>query len=483
MVQIIGRRVPTQDNTAEPAVSPTLGSLFAQLSAPFMDTLTGDVKRSTAGLNTAKTEALNRLNAGANALADIVAQGQYDPAAAAAAGIRGGLDPKNVAGYDQYITVKRDGPASEAATRATMSVPGASYSSTVAGTREDLANRRTLKSMEEATKLRVAAQTPTTVLVDGVPTVIRQDQSYGKPASVGLSEQKGAAARTALSQPGGVDALSPAGQKFIEAAPSGDDVANASFEDGSTVPVFVKPDGLYDVQTGQKLTKPVVSVGKLAATTTEGLRNVDPLDKELQSTRTNTNIARHGIAKVVEGLQKPDADQAVGWLGRGATVLNNIRSQVEAGARLLGGSTLNEDLKTDGSLGQSLNVVTDAIASRPDAVARMQSLGIDSATLRSRIGDLAYMIAKARDPSGRMSNQDVEKAADSIGAALMDPKAGVAVLQDLDKGLADSQRIREEEITRIRSERRGRMGGAPSAPTKPIQQWGRGPDGKPMRVQ
>jgi len=369
-----------------------------------------------------------------------------------------------------------------------MAVPGANFGSTEQGFGRSEATKRDIAKGVENTRLTIAANEPRTAIVDGVPTGVRTKDYYGLPASVPLSEQQGATARTAMSQPGGLDAASPATRAFVGADAKTDNLYTAALPDGTTVPVTQRPDGLYHAQTGVKLPDDVSAVARLAPTDVNALKPNDPIVKELNATRTNTRIAIAQIDKIDKLLSHPDAGASVGYIGKTAGLYNGIRAQFEAAARLAGGTDLRGELTGDPSLGQSVTASVNKIFADPAFNAQAQSLGISSAILTSQISDLAYSIAKARDPSGRMSNQDVEKAAESVGASLMDPVAGRAVLAEVKNGLIQAQYIREETMKETYGTSKFpttlNPGARPAAaPAAGVVKWGRDANGNPVRMQ
>jgi len=166
-----------------------------------------------------------------------------------------------------------------------------------------------------------------------------------------------------------------------------------------------------------------------------------------------------------------------------------VRSQVEATVRAVspGGLTADQELR----LNPDVQATLDRVLASPNVAQRIRQLGIQSAVIRSQIQDLAYMISKARDPSGRVSNQDVEHAATIVGGALMDPQSGDAVLGNLADRLVTEQNIREDMYRRTFPNARHTPApdynvqpspmGAQQAPR--VRKFIRGPDGEPVEVQ
>jgi hypothetical protein len=153
---------------------------------------------------------------------------------------------------------------------------------------------------------------------------------------------------------------------------------------------------------------------------------------------------------LVGELSQTNSDQAVGYIGRGANLYNDIRSQVEAFGRLAGGSgeTVATALANPEIAGSVDNAVNNVFRD-PAFNAKAQQLGIDSSRIRSQVIDLAYLIAKSQDPGGRMSNQDIDKAAQMVMGSIMDPKTAVAVLGDIKTRLNEGQAIYERNMGQI----------------------------------
>lgn len=439
MVQIINSGSPIQ-TSGPTGVQYDLSGTLEQLGKVFADPLTPEVKRRQIAVLAGKAVAQDRENKYTMSLSDRVRRGDYAPNEAAADGIAAGVLPTTVAGYDQYVNVKKFGAGSKEATDATMSVPGSSFGSTVQGKREDLANARTIKGMEELTKLRVAAQNPTNVFVPDengsqVPIIVRQDQSYGHRAAVGNEIQKGAVAGA---NAGNLEGLNPTQKRYIGADVKADSVMNATTEEGTVPVVKNEGPGFSNAQTGVPVTQPITAVGRLNATEAGGLTIKDPQIKALNDTRIATNQAVASIDRLTAGLSGPEAAASVGMIGKSASIFNGLRAQVEAGVRLAGGVGFADEVAT---VGPKVNII---LADNPQLVAKAQSLGIRRDVLHSQIQSLAYMISKANDPGGRQSDGDIERATAMIGGSLGDPDATTVVLNQLKHELIDNQAIREK---------------------------------------
>jgi hypothetical protein len=202
-------------------------------------------------------------------------------------------------------------------------------------------------------------------------------------------------------------------------------------------------DGVTSLRTGEPL---VGAPAKIVAPNTEALGSDATTKRRLVDSRIATEQAVSAIDRLAQGLSQPNADQAVGYIGTVARTFNDIRAQVEATVRFAGGMTVDQELARPEIASTVNNVVTSLFG---DAAfnQRATSLSITSSVLRSQIVDLAYSIAKAQDPGGRLSEGDIARAAQNIGATIMDPKAGVAVLTDLKDRLIEGHSIRERVLT------------------------------------
>lgn len=411
---------------------------------PLVDALNGFA--GSFGANTAQHELYRqkalgsqRENTNIPLLADAVTGG--DPALTARLGILSGVDPKVTGGYRQYYGVQKFGPGSAEATRDTMSVPGANYGNTVQGTNAEMGNRRSIAQM--TTDRAVAQQkyqfdnTYETVQgPDGRPTLVPRSQAAGMQPVLPIGQVQGGILQADApslnpaqrAQAGGYQPKLP-GNVWVYQKPDGTQAATL--------------DGVTDAQTGQPVTGPVM---KLEGANTEGLTGNNGVDKQMLDARVSTEQTKALIQRIQAGLSQPDAAAAIGLLGQGATVFNNLRAQMEATVRLAGGTSAQQDF-ADPGMQQALGQATNAVFGNAAWNARAQQLGIDAAKMRSQIQDLAFAIAKAQDPSGRVSVDDVRRAAETIGATLMDPKAATAVLTDLHDRVEENMAIRER-VTR-----------------------------------
>lgn len=356
------------------------------------------------------------------------------------AGVLSGQDPKSVAGFGQFRDVNRFGPESRQALTSTLAVPGSNFGNTIQGTREDFANRRAIENLRtqrqfDAERLKVDNQ-PVVVVDPASPLGIRTISASealrtGAPIVQDQSKVKGALTATNFNN---LEALNPSQREIIGANVPLGDVLNAQTASGALAPARSAPSGVgfVNAQTGQPITEPILSVGKLTAQTAGGLS--DPTaarqrnEAEIAVTQLSTSIDR-----AIDNLKKPNAGAVVGPLGAAARAINTVRSQVEAGAKLIGGTTLAEDVAAP-EVGSSLTEATLSLS---------RQLGTDAAIVRSQLQDLAFLIAKSNDPGGRISVDDVRRSAEIIGASSGDPTATIAVLEDVKARAIENFDIRQ----------------------------------------
>jgi hypothetical protein len=285
---------------------------------------------------------------------------------------------------------------------------------------------------------------------------------------------------------------------FAFGAQSPGELGNVSVN-GQTLPAFARPDGFF-LPGGGKIEGKVDSFGKLAATTADGLSGSEGVGKQVLDGRISTERAVSLIDNLTTELNKPNSGVSVGFLGSLSEVANNIRSQVESGAKAIGGLSARDELRgSDPQAREVAGTVDRVMQENAGKFAALQQQGIDTAKVRALIEDLAYAQAKANDPSGRVSNQDVERAGRQVGMGLGDPIAMKQVLADLRQRTIEGQEIRERNSQAFTKGKplpawnspilQGRPGttpppAAPAAGTSgAVETFVRGPDGKIQRAQ
>lgn len=440
MVNIIGRRVGIQETG--PAEQPQgLGQVLAGLGKSlFGDTLTPALKRE-------QMQKLADENELRKAIANTTqADGNFaDPRIGSLGAAFGVIDPAKIGRYRAIEGYRTEGLDSQAGQRASAGL--GEFTSTPEHQQRALQNQIVLKGIEEQNKLRLADANTEVAMVpgaDGVPqpTIVRRSDSIGLP-SVQSSDQVKAGVQQRL-LPGLPQERQ---QDFAFGAQSPGELGVASIG-GKTVPAFVRQGGIFNAQDGQRIEQPVDSFGKLAATTADGLKPTSGDQSSLLNRRVASRSATAQIDNLDKLLSQPNADAAVGFIGRSATAFNDIRSQVEAATKLVSPGGLAAEYAAPG-IKDAVDGAMNRLQTNPQFASRAQALGVQSTVLRSQIIDLAYTIAKAKDPSGRMSNQDVDRATEILGGALMDPVAGRQVLGTVKQQIAESQNIFEQEYERM----------------------------------
>lgn len=447
MVNIIGRRVGIQEvGSAAPdnSLGKVLGALGTKL---FGDTLTPALKREQMQKIADENE-LRKF-----AVDSIGADGNFsDPRASSIAAALGAIDPSKLGRMRALEGYRLEGLDSQTGQRASAGL--GEYNTTPEHQRRALDNALALKDREEATKTALAANLPETVMVDGVPTVVPRSQAYGAPAVQSTDQVKAGVQQKLLPT-----IPQERQQDFAFGAQSPGELGVASVG-GKTVPAFARPGGFYAVQGNQPIEGTVDGFGKVTATNSDAIKPASGDQSALLNRRVAARTAASSIDNLDRLLSSPNAGAAVGFIGKSAAIFNDIRAQTEAAAKLLnpnGGFAV--DVNAPG-VSAAVDGAMTKLFSNPSFNQKAQSLGVEAVVLRSQIVDLAYTIAKAKDPGGRMSNQDVDRAAEILGGALMDPVAGRQVLSGVRAQILESQNIFEQEFERMYPGK----GGQPTSP-------------------
>jgi hypothetical protein len=443
-----------------------IGASLAQLGqALFGDQVGGDYRR--AALFAKEMENQGRSDA-ANIFA---AGGNPDPAALAAAAARAG-DPK-------FFDIQRGYAANafgatDPRTTNAMVGSGMAYNTTAPAFNrtQDVELEKAQINAQKVYDAAVATanNTPVNVIGPSGPMIMSRADAIRTKAQpvLGLSEAQGSFAQGAINAanmengPGGIASLKPAEQKFIGALPPTDTQQLGVYSGGSAV---FRPDGWYDSQTNVKL-PPGVQVGKLQATSSDGFTGSSAVDEKLLNSRTAVDRATAAIDNLTGMLSQENADQSTGYIGRAANLYTDIRSQLEAGIRLVGGETVDQAFNRP-EIQQSLNTNIAGMFRDQRFNERARQLGIDNARIQSQVMDLTYMIAKAQDPGGRVSNQDIENATKVVMGSILDPQSGIAVLRDLRTRILQNQQIYETNLARIYPQAAKSMARQPSATMNP----------------
>ena len=462
MVNIIGRRVGIQE-VGSAAPDNSLGQVFAQLGKTLgADRLTAEYKRQA----TTKLADENELRK--FAVDSIGADGNFsDPRASSIAAALGAIDPAKLGRMRALEGYRLEGLDSQTGQRASAGL--GEYNATPEHQRRALDNALALKDREEATKTALAANLPETVMVGGVPTVVPRSQAYGAPAVQSTDQVKAGVQQKLLPT-----IPQERQQDFAFGAQSPGELGVATTGTG-TVPAFVRQNGIFNAQTGAKIEEPVTSVGKLVGTTADALKPASGDQSALLNRRVAARSASSAIDNLDRLLAQPDAAAAVGFIGKSATIFNDIRAQAEAASKLIAPGGLAAEASVPG-FKEAVDGAMSKLQANPEFAQRAQALGVRANVLRSQIVDLAYTIAKAKDPSGRMSNQDVDRASEILGGALMDPVAGRQVLGTVRQQIMEQQNIFEQEYERM-------YPGKGAQPTSPAPAGAPQPGAQPGGVQ
>lgn len=457
MPTFLGRRVPTS------AIVGQAPRPYTAPAAPSMRTAqapTGDLAKAISSLGTTfangtqnalRQEQLTKLQDG-NELTRMVANSIgadgviADPRNASIAAALGAMDPTRY-GRLQAIQAATTGGVDSPKAAEFLTGLGEYRSTPLYGER-DFANKVTMQGMQEATKLRmndaqeatklrIADSTLETVITPEGPRLVRRGDAVGQSPLISMDQTKALTAQEVL------PTVSPERRAdFALGAQSPGELGNVSVG-GRTMPAFARPDGFYSLGGG-RIEGQVDSFGKLVAPSADGLGSSDKIGAEVLAGRNSTERAVGLIDGLQAELDKPNSGVSVGFLGSLSEVANNIRSQVESGAKALGGLSAKDELRgNDPQAAEVRGTVDRVMQENASRFAALQQQGIDTARIRALIEDLAYAQAKANDPSGRVSNQDVERAGRQVGMGLGDPVAMKEVLKELRERTITGQEIRE----------------------------------------
>lgn len=431
MVNIIGKRVDIQP-VGVAAPDSGLGATMAALGKTlFGDTLTPALKREQAQ----KLVDENQVRKAWVENPDNSAVGTIGAALSV-------IDPTKM-GRMQALEATRSGGVDSPRAAQILTGLGEYRATPLYGERE-FENKVDLQRLQEATKLRIDDNKLVETQGPNGPVYTRQHAAVGQtPGATSVDQVRARELTAALP-----NATPAQRDTFTWGKQDPGELGVATMADGRTLPVFARGDGIFSAQDGVRVTEPVTSVGKLTATTADALKPNSSAQNNLMETRVAARTAMSAIDNLDQLLAAPNSGAAVGWIGRGASIFNDIRAQTEAATRLMSPGGLAAEVSQPG-MTQAIDGAMTRLFSDSNFNARAQQLGVQANILRSQITDLAYTIAKAKDPSGRMSNQDVDRAAEIIGGSLMDPAAGRQVLASVRQQIAAGQGIREEEYQRM----------------------------------
>lgn len=437
----------------------SLAKAFANMGESFVS--------NTPALELARQKAygLSRDNQSYQVLQDAERAGGYDPNDPSVRAAIVGLDkPKEFYEAQRGLAATRYGAADPRATNAYVGAGGA-YSGTAQGTRESEANRVAIENLRTQRGYDAAIHTaelqPQQAIDENGRMIItsRKDAIDRKLMPiVGHSELQADILRRAMpsltpdqaAAAGGYAPKNP-GNLWTYQTPDG--------KQGTTA------DGRSDVSSGAALPAGTKTI-KLEGPNTEGLTSDNATNRKLVDSEVAMKQSSAMIDNLIADLSKPNAAQNVGYVGSIANTLNGWRAQAEAASKAIGGLSADQAV-ADPGVQQSINEVMGRL--NPALVSRLQQMGIDSAIVKSQIHNLAYVIARSQDPSGRISKDDVLRAGETIGASLQDPVAGVRVLTALKSQIQQNWKIQDETIRQRYKVAPGGNAAAPSAPAPAAQ--------------
>ncbi len=467
-------------NPAPEALPPSgVAEVLTGMAKPFLDTLTPALKQQ-------KLSDMEREAAGIGAMStEFDAAGRegrpIDAGRAYSAAIRAGMKGEDASNYILGLTGNTQGYKSDLTTNALVAT-GRPYHGSYQGTQDTLANARAIQQMQERTKLAVEAQKPHVVLDENnVPIVVRQGESYGRPASVPLTQVQGAFANKAIAAPGGIPALAEPEKKFIGAEPPADKIFNWVDRDAQgNVLQGTTTDAKTDLRTGQPLpaTARLVSPGNAGGTgvfAPAGNISGVVLNKLTQARDENRQVIDLATQLKNMAANDPSIVGVAGNVTRGAQSLYGAGAGL---AQMFGGQQ-NFDQQYTGVV-QDLNargVHVPGIQFNPNApnIVKLNTI-------------LIYKAASAlAGQSGRdISDADVKRAIAMVGdpaSWLTDHRSYIAGL-DLVTNQATSAMNTIDQQLRTNNIAPSGLGAPAATPTTaPTEVWDTGPDGRPVRVR
>jgi hypothetical protein len=414
MVNVIGRRIDIQP-VGTTASDSNLGNVFAQLGQKlFGDTLTPALKAAKLNELTDQNDLLRA------AVANVGPDGNpVDPRISSIGALGGATDPAKFAAQRMIDLARTKGINSVDFTAAAAGAGKFRDTPTYAG--QEFANKIDLQGLQEDTKLKLADNELTQVLTPTGPQYARKGAAVGQSPILSTDQLKATTLAPLL--PGMSDS-----QRMVFGTGTTPTLVNATGEGGETTPAYFTPyTAPTNAQTQEAITKPISSVGTLAAAKKDDLSGGSGDVSKLLERRTATAGLLSRLDSVDQLLSKPDAGAAVGPLGKASVFFNDLRAQTESAFRLGGDQIVKE--ANSPAVSKALDGAIGGLFGNAQFNARAQQLGIDASVLRSQITALAYDFAKASDPSGRTSDRDVANATSVVGAALLDPVAGRQVLK------------------------------------------------------
>ena len=404
----------------------------------------------------------------------------FDRNKAMAAAVAAGYSPQNLANLERYGAANTFGVSDPRTSNAFVGA-GGSFGSSPQGTREAEANQTTRTQMALDQRNYEFNNKPFVVGTDTGPVVVRQSESYGKPAVEDLGKVKGNAARVAMNQPGGLAAADPTTKVFVGAEKQHQQTPRNYLAPNGAM--FQTYDGVTDARTGQSLPPGGAIAGVQGTPDQSGLR------------------------PTVQGkLQEQDIS-----LKRFGALLDHTRQLAQQDSTNFGVTGFVKGVVQDtGQLAQNVatglgyNGIEDAVvAMRKKAAENGISPGLltgafdpNLPALETASDLLVYSAAEAlAGQAGRsVSDKDVKFFRDIVGNPrdwMMSQERYLAKLGTIEQILSINNNV-------VKNALRPGVPSAPAAPAAPgapvppppapgappaVEEWGRGPDGSIQRVR
>lgn len=245
-------------------------------------------------------------------------------------------------------------------------------------------------------------------------------------------------------------------------------------------------DGMTDMVTKMPIPADAV-VGTISDDSGSfGNSELSKAREEVLGRRAGIQAMTEHVMTLDEQLANANADQTVGIVGSAARVFNDLATQAGAVLRAAGVEA------------------PEGLRNVQNYQETFRSLGVQNAQLQSGLLDLAYATAQSREP-GRLTENDINRALQTIGANLQDPLAMRQVLRSavqrattdyratestLMDAYGDAPNLRPAQFPEIppidgmsTTPRPETADPAAAGGAGGVERWERGPDGKLRRAQ
>jgi len=192
---------------------------------------------------------------------------------------------------------------------------------------------------------------------------------------------------------------------------------------GGGLTVTTNPDGTTTVEVG-------------TGNATTDAKNIDKFEQ--------SDIEARSVVRTMDRI-RGDLDKyganTVGWLGQAGGFLSDIRAQVTA---LLKDTDETGAPRASAALRNKFGDIEAWDALLPTFV----KTGPNAQVMQVRFITLAYALASAREPGGRLTEQDVARAMKSLGATGGNPVSIRMVLDDSEAEMTERMRDRQVRSTK-----------------------------------